>query len=79
MTVNHYLRIMAGGFVLVSLALGYWVHPGWFLFTAFVGLNLFQSGFSSWCPAMTILQKLGIPMCSHEAKDRQKRVAQAAR
>ena len=61
MTVNRYLRMMAGGFVLASLALGYWVHAGWFLLTAFVGLNLFQSAFTNWCPAMTVLKKLGVP------------------
>ena len=41
------------------MALGYWVHPGWFLFTAFVGLNLFQSAFTNSCPAMAIFRKLG--------------------
>lgn len=61
MTVERALRIMAGAFVMGSLALGYWVSPWWFLFTGFVGLNLFQSGFSNWCPAMTILRKLGLP------------------
>jgi hypothetical protein len=60
MTVNEGLRLMAGFFVLLSVALGYWVHPAWFLFTAFVGLNLLQSAFSRWCPAMWILQKLGL-------------------
>ena len=50
MTVNEALRAIAGAFVLVSLALGWWVHPGFFLFTAFVGLSLFQSAFSKWCP-----------------------------
>jgi len=60
MTVERYLRMIAGGFVVASLALGYYVHPGWFLFTGFVGLNLFQSAFSNWCPMMTILRKLGI-------------------
>ena len=45
MTVDEGLRLAAGFFVLLSIALGYWVHPGWFLFTAFVGLNLFQSAF----------------------------------
>jgi hypothetical protein len=60
MTVNEGLRMMAGLFVLLSVALGYWVHPAWFLFTAFVGLNLLQSAFSRWCPAMWILQKLGL-------------------
>ncbi len=50
---------MAGTFVLVSLALGHWVHPGWFLFTTFVGVNLIQSAFTGFCPAATILKKLG--------------------
>ncbi len=66
MTINRYLRLVAGAFVLLSLALGYWVHPGWFLFTAFVGLNLFQSAFTDWCPLMTILKKAGVPACPHE-------------
>ena len=60
MTVERTLRLIAGAFVLVSLALGYWVHPAWFLFTAFVGANLFQSAFTNWCPMMTILRKLGV-------------------
>jgi hypothetical protein len=60
MTVDRYLRLIAGSFILLSLALGYFVHPGWFLFTAFVGLNLFQSGFSNWCPMMSILKKMGV-------------------
>ena len=50
-TDTHYLiRRIAGAFVLISLALGYWVSPWFFLFTAFVGLNLFQSSFTKWCP-----------------------------
>jgi hypothetical protein len=60
MTVERYLRLVAGFFVLLSLALGYLVSPYWYLFTAFVGLNLFQSAFSNWCPLMTILKKLGV-------------------
>ncbi len=60
MTVERTLRLIAGTFVMVSLALGYWVHPAWFLFTAFVGLNLFQSGLTNWCPMMTILRKAGM-------------------
>ena len=60
MTVNEWLRAIAGLFVVLSLALGYFVHPGFFLFTAFVGLNLFQSAFSRWCPMMSILRKLGV-------------------
>lgn len=60
MSVERYLRLIAGGFVLASLAMGHWVHPGWYWFTAFVGLNLFQSAFTNWCPMMTILKKLGV-------------------
>ncbi len=59
MTVNEGLRAMAGFFVLLSLALGTWVHPGWYLFTAFVGANLLQSAFTRWCPAIAILKALG--------------------
>jgi hypothetical protein len=67
MTVERTLRLMAGSFVLLSLALGYWVNQYWFLFTAFVGLNLFQSGLTNWCPAMSILRKLGMRdvACTH--------------
>ena len=60
MNLDRYLRLIAGVFVLVSLALGYWVSHYWFLFTAFVGLNLFQSAFTNWCPMMTILRKVGV-------------------
>ena len=59
MTIDRYLRLIAGFFVMLSLALGYYVNPAWFLFTAFVGLNLFQSAFTNWCPMMTILRRLG--------------------
>jgi len=60
MTVERYLRMIAGAFVLASLALGNWVDPRWYWFTAFVGLNLFQSAFTNWCPMMTFLRKLGV-------------------
>ncbi len=60
MTVERTLRLIAGAFVLASLALGKWVHPNWYWFTAFVGLNLLQSGVTDWCPMMTILRKLGV-------------------
>lgn len=60
MTVERGLRLMAGAFILISLGLGYWVSPYWFLFTAFVGLNLFQSGLTNWCPAMMFLRKIGL-------------------
>jgi len=61
MTVERAVRAVAGLFVLLSLALGYWVHPGFFLFTAFVGANLLQSAFTNACPAMSIFRKLGLP------------------
>lgn len=60
MSIERYLRLIAGFFVTLSVALGYWVHPAWFLFTAFVGLNLFQSAFTNWCPMMSILRKLRV-------------------
>ncbi len=60
MTVDRYLHTIAGAFVVVSLALGYWVSPWFYLFTAFVGLNLFQSGLTNWCLMVTILRKLGV-------------------
>jgi hypothetical protein len=59
MTVNNLLHIIAGLFIVTSVVLGFVVSPYFFWFTAFVGLNLFQSGFTGWCPMMTILRKLG--------------------
>jgi len=52
MTVDEGLRLVAGLFVLASTALGYWVHPGFLAFTAFVGANLAQSALTGWCPMM---------------------------
>jgi hypothetical protein len=60
MNVERYLRLIAGSFVLASVALGYWHSPYWFLFTAFVALNLIQSAFTNWCPMMTFLRRLGV-------------------
>jgi hypothetical protein len=60
MNIERYLRLIAGFFVVLSLALGYWVSPYWLLFTAFVGLNLFQSAFTNWCPMMAILRRAGV-------------------
>ena len=61
MTVNRYLRMIAGFFIMASVLLA-WLHsPWWLLFTAFVGLNLFQSAFTNWCPMITLLRKLGVP------------------
>lgn len=60
MDVNRWLRLIAGFFVLLSVALGYYFSPYWFLFTGFVGLNLMQSAFTNWCPMMSFLRKLGV-------------------
>jgi hypothetical protein len=60
MNVNRYLRMIAGALVVISLALGFWVSPWFYLFTGFVGLNLFQSAFTNWCPMMTFLRKAGV-------------------
>ncbi|MHB8383819.1 MAG: YgaP family membrane protein [Candidatus Binataceae bacterium] len=61
MTQDDAVRAIAGVFVLLGLALGYWVSPLWYLFVVFVALNLFQSAFTKWCPMMAILSKLGLP------------------
>ena len=66
MTIERYLRMIAGIVVLITLGLGYWLNPAWYLFTALVGLNLFQSAFTNWCPMMAVLKKLGVP--SHSAR-----------
>jgi Inner membrane protein YgaP-like, transmembrane domain len=60
MELNRWLRLIAGFLVLLSVALGYFVSPYFYLFTAFVGLNLFQSAFTNWCPMMTFLRMLGV-------------------
>ena len=61
MTLERWLRLIAGTFVVASVALGYWVSQYFFLFTVFVGLNLFQSALTDWCPMMTFLRVLGVP------------------
>lgn len=58
------IRRFAGVFILASLALGWWVHPGWFLFTAFVGANLLQSSFTRMCPLERVLGRFGFPRCT---------------
>jgi hypothetical protein len=63
MTIERGLRLMAGAFVLLSVALAVWHSPWWLLLTAFVGANLFQSGLTDWCPAVWMLGKLGLPRC----------------
>lgn len=57
---ERWVRLIAGTFVLVSLGLGWFVSPYWLLFTAFVGVNLFQSALTRWCLMDDILRKLGV-------------------
>ncbi|HEY3707236.1 MAG TPA: DUF2892 domain-containing protein [Terracidiphilus sp.] len=60
MTVESGLRLMAGLMVLISVALTRFVSPWWMLFTVFIALNLLQSAFTNWCPAMSILRAIGL-------------------
>ncbi len=60
MSLHHKIRLIAGTLILVSLALGWWVSPWWLLFTAFVGVNLFQSALTRWCLMEDILRWTGI-------------------
>ena len=59
-TVERALRLVAGTVVMCSVLLGMFVHANWYYLTLFVGANLFQSAFTSWCPMMTILRKAGL-------------------
>jgi hypothetical protein len=59
-TIERTLRLIAGLFVMLSVLLGMYVHPGFYWFTLFVGANLFQSGFTDWCPMMAILKRAGL-------------------
>jgi hypothetical protein len=60
MTLEPMLRVIAGSFVTASVLLGMYVHSYFLWFTLFVGLNLLQSGFSNWCPMISLLRKLGV-------------------
>ena len=60
MLLNDWLRLIAGSFVLVTVILGYFLSPYWFLFTVFVALNQIQSAFTKGCPMMTILRMAGV-------------------
>ena len=59
-TVERALRVIAGAFVTLSVLLGIYVNTHFLWFTLFVGVNLFQSGFTEWCPMMAILRKGGL-------------------
>ena len=60
MTIERALRLIAGALVALSVLLGIYVHTGFLWFTLFVGLNLFQSGFTNWCPMMALLRRFGL-------------------
>jgi len=60
MKIVDWIHVIAGVLILASVALGVWVHQYWFFFTAFIGLNLFQFGFSGFCPMALILKALGV-------------------
>ena len=60
MSVDRAVMTFAGCVVLVSLALGWWVSPYWFLLTAFAGLNMLQASFTGFCPAAIVFKKLGL-------------------
>lgn len=60
MSMNQKIRVIAGVFILASVALGVWVSPWWLAFTAFVGLNLIQSSFTKWCLMEDILRATGV-------------------
>lgn len=60
---DRIIRRFAGVFIILSVALGWFVSPGWFLFTTFVGLNLIQSSFTAFCPLEKVLVWFGFPGC----------------
>ena len=60
MSMHYLIRRIAGTFVLLSLALGHWGSPWWYLFTAFVGVNLIQSSYTKWCLMEDLLRRAGI-------------------
>lgn len=64
---ENVIRRFAGAFILVSLGLGWWVSPAWFLFTAFVGANLLQSSITGCCPLERVLGRFGVLGCRPRA------------
>ncbi|NOQ71252.1 MAG: DUF2892 domain-containing protein [Crocinitomix sp.] len=60
MTINDSIKLIAGSFVLISIVLGYYVNSYFFLFTAFVAINLIQSSLTKWCLMSKILKKIGV-------------------
>jgi len=60
MTIERALRLIAGILLLASLLLAHYHNSNWLWFSAFIGLNLFQSGLTNWCPMIPLLQKAGL-------------------
>jgi hypothetical protein len=60
MTLDHAVMMFAGSMILLSLVLGFYVSPYWYLLTAFVGLNLMQASVTGFCPAAMVFKKLGV-------------------
>ena len=69
MTIDKIIRVIAGTFILMSVALALWVSPWWLIWTTLIGANLVQSAFTGWCPAEIILKKFGVQgsCCSKDA------------
>lgn len=71
MHIERALRLIAGFFIMASVGLAVWHSSYWLFFTGFVGLNLFQSGITNWCPMVWILQKAGLPSCESPSASRE--------
>jgi hypothetical protein len=65
--IERIIRIVAGAFIMISLLLAYFHSQNWLWFTGFVGLNLFQSGFTQFCPLFSLLSKMGVPRFPHSS------------
>jgi hypothetical protein len=63
MTLERYIRLIAGFFIMLSLLLAHYYSPYWLWFTAFVGANLFQSALTRWCLMEDILRQFGVKSC----------------
>ena len=61
MNLERALRLIAGTVVAISVTLAHFFNPAWLFLTLFVALNLIQSAFTNWCPAITLLRKAGVP------------------
>lgn len=60
MNIDKFIFAFAGLMIVISLSLGYWIHSGFFLFTGFIGINMFQAAFTGFCPLAIVLKKIGI-------------------